>query len=245
MLVFVCNAVHADVYKSINADGEVVYSDVPSKDSRRMEMPETPAYTPPPVPVAGKVERKVVANDFYKSFVMTKPANETTLRNNLGIVMLETALTPSLQTRLRHRMQFYLDGNPHGNPSDRTAVTMSDIDRGEHRLSASVVDPDGNVLISTADVTVFVKRESRLQGREGDGSVDFPDNPDVPGDSPANPGNITDNPNLLTDNPNILSENPNIKSKNPNARSQNPNVRSTNPNIINPKKHPSPAPQSK
>lgn len=220
-------AAQAEVYKSINDKGEVVYSDTPSQGAERVKLPTLPTYTPPPVVPAPSVAPALEDNAVYESFSFSKPQNEATVRNNLGIIMIETRLAPPLQTRLKHRIQFYLDGKPNGPPLDRTAITMSNIERGAHTLSASVLDKNGRVMASTGDITVHVKRESKLQD-EQETETD-------------NPSNRTPNPNVLSDTPNQLSTNPNVRSTTPNIGSQTPNLRTTTPNIINPPP-PKPAP---
>ena len=72
------------------------------------------------------------------------PANEETVRNNLGILNIEAQLTPALQGRLKHRVQYFLNGEPYGTPIGKTSLTISNLDRGEYTLSASVVDADGD-----------------------------------------------------------------------------------------------------
>jgi hypothetical protein len=72
-------------------------------------------------------------------------------------------LTPALQGRLKHRVQYFLNGEPYGTPIGKTSLTISNLDRGDYTLSASVVDADGTVLISTGDVVVYMKRHSVLQ----------------------------------------------------------------------------------
>ena len=220
VLVLAAAGAQAEVYKSVNEKGEVVYSDTPSQGAEHVKLPSLPTYTAPPVIPSAKAAREPAKNAFYESFAFNKPENDETVRNNLGIVMIETRLTPSLQTKLRHRIQFYLDGEPNGPLIDRTAITMSNIERGAHTLSASVLDKDGKVLVSTGDITVHVKRESKLHDKQATES--------------DNPSNRTAEPNVFSDTPNQLSTNPNVRTDNPNVRSQTPNLRSTTPNIINP-----------
>ena len=227
LLALVSAGVQAEVYKSTNEKGEVVYSDTPSRGAERVKLPTLPTYTAPPVAPSTSVDREPAKNGDYESFTFNKPNNDETVRNNLGIVMIETRLAPDLQTKLRHRIQFYLDGVPHGPRLDRTAATMSNLDRGEHTLSASVLDDDGKVLITTSNITVHIKRESRLQDEQATET--------------DNPSSRTSNPNVLSDTPNQLSTNPNVRTANPNVNSQTPNLRSTTPNIINPPA-PKPAP---
>jgi hypothetical protein len=126
-------------------------------------MPALPTYTPPPMPPPGP--RPVQAPDeadSYKTFVIKSPVNEETVRNNLGILNIETILTPALQTRLNHRVQYFLNGKPYGTPVGKTSLTINNLDRGEYTLSASVVDANGKTLISTDSVVLFIKRNSIL-----------------------------------------------------------------------------------
>ena len=163
ILVLIACQAHAEIYKSINADGEVVYSDTPTQGSERLKMPALPTYTPPPVaPPSFTPTQAPEKKDYYESFVFVSPANEDTVRNNLGILNIQVSVTPALLGRLRHRVQFFLNGEPYGTPVGNTSLTISNLDRGEYTLSAAIVDTDGNVLISTGDIVVHMKRHSIL-----------------------------------------------------------------------------------
>jgi hypothetical protein len=48
IVLFACQA-NAEIYKSINAAGEVVYTDTPTQGAEKLKMPALPTYTPPPV----------------------------------------------------------------------------------------------------------------------------------------------------------------------------------------------------
>ena len=231
LLVLITCTAQAEIYKSQNEKGEWVYSDKPSPSAERMKLPPLSTYKSPPLRTSGSPPPKAIENDIYAGFSFIKPVNDETLRNNLGIVMAETKLVPALQHKLKHRIQFYLDNEPYGPVIASTAVTMSNLDRGAHTLSASVVDQEGNTLISTGSVTVHVKRESKLNVI--DDAVPTPLDPANPNIKTENPNIRTPNPNILSPNPNVLSPNPNILSPNPNILSPNPNVLSPNPNIIN------------
>jgi hypothetical protein len=163
IVLFACQA-NAEIYKSINAAGEVVYTDTPTQGAEKLKMPALPTYTPPPVPTSSFTPvQSTEKAEFYNSFLIVSPANEETIRNNLGILNIEAQLTPALQGRLKHRVQYFLNGEPYGTPIGKTSLTISNLDRGDYTLSASVVDADGTVLISTGDVVVYMKRHSVLQ----------------------------------------------------------------------------------
>jgi len=201
-----------------------VYSDTQTPGSEQVRLPPLPTYKPPPIPPRKAAGKAAPVSGIYKAFAILKPKNDATVRNSLGIIQVQLKLSPSLEYKDDHRIQYYLDGKRHGPLVDKTAITMSNIDRGSHTLSASVYDADGVELISTETITVNVKRQSRLQGKDAFENIDPPE----PGD-----GDVT-SPNILTENPNLRIQNPNVRSQNPNVRSQNPNVRSQNPNIISP-----------
>lgn len=201
----------ADVYKTVR-DGEVIYSDQPAPGAEKIQLPELPSYRPPPLPRTTAAAGPAQQGGPYDSMAIMKPANDATIRNNLGIIQVQVRLEPALKSRSKHRIQYYLDGQPHGPPIENTGITFSNITRGEHTISAVVLDEKGSVLIRTESVTVHVKRESKLNPVDRfEPSTDTDETQKNPGDRDFNP---------------------NVRSHNPNARSANPNARSTNPNVI-------------
>ena len=87
LLVLLATTAQAEVYKSINADGEVIYSDIPSQGAKPVQMPALPTYTPPPMPVAPPPAgaAKQAVDDTYSVFFLTKPRTDETIRSNAGI----------------------------------------------------------------------------------------------------------------------------------------------------------------
>jgi hypothetical protein len=163
LLVLLAFQANAEIYKSINADGEVVYSDTPSKGAEKVTMPALPTYTPPPVPTTSYTPAQTPEKKaYYETFAFVSPVNEETIRNNLGILNINAKLVPALQTRSGHRVQFYLNGEPYGKPVGKTSLTINNLDRGEYTLSAAVVNPDGTALITTDAIVVYMKRHSIL-----------------------------------------------------------------------------------
>ncbi|MGD8312456.1 MAG: DUF4124 domain-containing protein [Gammaproteobacteria bacterium] len=157
LLALIAVAVQAELYKSINQDGEVVYSDSPSPGARRLKLPELPTYALPPVGSLRTPSRVPIKNDLYERFVFAAPANDATIRDELGVIHTELQLVPGLGDD--HLIQYYLDDKPYGPPYDQLTVTMSNLAPGRHRLSASVIDRQGNILISTEDIVVTIERE--------------------------------------------------------------------------------------
>jgi hypothetical protein len=164
LLLVLASGVHAEVYKSVNESGEVVYSDQPGPNAQRMKLPELPTYSPPPIPSfsAGTSQTKPVAASPYKSVKIVVPENDATVRDNQGVVRVEVALDPPLMVQQGHKIQFYLNGEPHGMPVGTTSISFSNLDRGTYSLTSSVVNAEGAVLSSADPVVFHLHRESVL-----------------------------------------------------------------------------------
>jgi hypothetical protein len=170
LLLLWAGLAQAEVYKSTNADGEVIFSDQPSPGAEQVQLPELPTYSAPPVRTPSRTSgagQKPAVQSLYQSMMFTAPEDDATVRNNLGALSAAVSLQPALKTRLGHRIQYYLDDAPQGTPVTSTSIGFTDLDRGSHRLSASVVDARGNAIISTDTVIFHLHRESiNFPGRQ-------------------------------------------------------------------------------
>lgn len=165
IILLLAQTVQADVYKSINADGEVVFTDVPTAGAEPVELPGLSTYEPAPVVV--KYGRALVEGDaqddaVYKSLKIISPEDDATIRDNQGIANLTLALEPALLTKSGHQIQYFLDGKAYGKPLPRLSRTYRDIERGTHTLSAAVIDVEGTTLVSADPVTIHLHKTSIL-----------------------------------------------------------------------------------
>lgn len=175
LLVLLTGLVQAAVYKTITESGEVIYSDTPTSNAERMRLPELPTYTPPPLPKSiASPAKQPVKKSLYKSMVISEPEDQATLRDNQGLVQISIKLDPPLMTQLGHKIQYFLDDNPHGSPVGNVVVGFSNIDRGTHTVSAYVIDQDDNPVMSSPAVTFHLHRES----------INNPNNPNNPKNKP-------------------------------------------------------------
>lgn len=141
-------------------------------------MPELPTYTPPPVAESSAVTTdEPTKTAAYNELVFVKPEDDATIRDNQGIINAELKLVPALRIRSNHRIQFYLDGEPHGEPGTSIRTTMANVDRGEHNLWASVLDSSGDAVISSDPVIVHLHRQTI-------NNPNHPNNPNRPRPTP-------------------------------------------------------------
>ena len=162
LLMLLAASVQADVYRSVNENGEIIYSDQPTPDAQRINLPELPTYKAPPVPGFSSTPETAPIVSPYKSVKITAPENDATIRDNQGVVRVQVVLAPPLITRQGHKIQFSLNGEPHGIPVGTTSISFSNLDRGTYTLSASVVDANGAVLKTSDPVVFHLHRESVL-----------------------------------------------------------------------------------
>lgn len=148
------------VYKQVNPDGTITYSDKPAAGAEEVKVPTVPTYQPPKVPEFTPYQKPEKPAPFaYDSLKITSPANDETIRENVGDVTVVLSVSPSL--RPGHRIEYLLDGAS-VERSTQSSYQFKNMDRGSHNLTAQIVDESGNVLNSSS-VTVHLQRTSTLQ----------------------------------------------------------------------------------
>jgi hypothetical protein len=152
--------VQAEVYRIVNPDGSVTFTDQPVQGAEKLDLPPVMTYSAPKVrtPAPAGQDTDGSGGQSYSRFVIASPAPETTIRDNAGNVSMVVQVDPSLQVERGHRIQFMVDGVDQGEPVDSTGITFQNVDRGSHTLSARIVAADGTTLETTPPVTVFVHR---------------------------------------------------------------------------------------
>lgn len=146
------------VYKRVNPDGSVEYSDQPMQGAEVMKVPKGSTFTMPestPSSSAAVDNAAETAKVSYDSLDITRPANDETIRSNEGKLTALARVTPQLAPE--HRFRWSLDGAivPDVNSPE---LRMNNVDRGSHTLQAEIVDADGNVVISSDTVTFHLMR---------------------------------------------------------------------------------------
>lgn len=160
LYLLVVTAVSADVYRSVDDDGNVVFSDQPSPGAEKLDVQEiqtieTRPLAPPPLPAPPDT-----TFPGYDKIAITSPEYDATIRDNQGNLSVTTVLEPQLQTGLGHQLLLYMDGKPVSEGGSATAFNLENIDRGTHSLQAVAVDRDGNEIGRSATTVVHMKRAS-------------------------------------------------------------------------------------
>lgn len=185
----------ATVYKSVDKQGNVTYSDQPTPGSEKVTIePQTTVKTPqsqqapsgppgqgflppgqlsPPgynnqqqqAPPYGTqqypggpsappyLNQMIPGKQYYKNFEMTFPVNQQTFHNQRRIIV-SFDVQPGL--RSGDTIQLFVDGQPYGPPQASTNLLLDNLDRGEHTVSAQLLDRNGRAIFTLDDRTIYI-----------------------------------------------------------------------------------------
>jgi len=155
----------AAVYKWVQPDGSVMYSDrAPQENTAPAELPTLQQIKmPPPPPVDNNTAPANTASQpqstQYSKLEITSPTNNSAFRDNAGQVTIKLDLQPALQGD--DAISLTLDGSEVGQTKS-TSVTLKNVNRGTHTLGAVVKDSQGVTMISATPITFTLQRTSVL-----------------------------------------------------------------------------------
>jgi len=166
LLLLVASVTQAQVYRTVDKDGNVIYTDVPSDNAEEVVIDIAPSYTPPeitplvieePLPETGES----VDTPLYKLSI-TSPAQNQSFQNPETITVT-VGINPELSELRSDKLLFKLDGKPIGEPQVSSSITLAELERGSHILVVSAVDKSGKVLKRSKSVLFHVHRRSVAQ----------------------------------------------------------------------------------
>ena len=169
LLVGIAPTLQAAIYKTVDKEGNVVYTDVPPKQSSAaMDVDRGNTYIAAEAAADDAAQFEALAETgdqqqaatSYSELSITAPNHDQAVRENAGNLAVTVASLPALDAALGHQVQILLDGQKAATGGAR--VSLTNIDRGTHSLTAQIIDTSGEVLISSAPVTFHMLRYSRL-----------------------------------------------------------------------------------
>lgn len=152
----------ADIYKSVDKNGVVTFSDTPPKEkSASNERIELPAHTNR-MPSIEVPERLVSENSEAPAnpsiLIITAPLDNATIPMGPGIFDVLADVQPPLKDD--EFVELCLDDTPVAPPQKIPQWTLTYVTRGAHKLEIRRVSSSGELLDSSAPITVFVLRPS-------------------------------------------------------------------------------------
>ncbi len=156
--------VFAEMYKWIDEDGNISYSDQPPYKGAQTLTPPTISTTPAvktPPKTASQKEKENEENKNatkYSYFKITSPENDATIRDNNGNFSISMNSKPALDTAAGHYISILIDGKAVKKQSS-TSASFSNIDRGTHKISAQIKNRNNTVVRSANTITIHLHRQ--------------------------------------------------------------------------------------
>lgn len=152
-----------EIYRWVDANGVIHYgSQPPSKDAKPATLPELQTYrsgrppqtSAPATSTAAPAAAPGAGVAVEYQLRITAPVADETFRDPQGLVPVSLALSPALPEGGGY--VYYLDGVAQNKkPWLAANYTLTEVERGEHSLSAAAVDKDGRQLVRSGAVRIY------------------------------------------------------------------------------------------
>ena len=171
MLLLAAYCAQAELFKWVDADGNIIYSDQPPPGAEKKDhqvdeealphLNTTPALETPVTSSTSSKANKEDAKERYKSVAIVEPENDTSMRQNAGNVSIKVAIDPYLFNERGDTLAIYMDGFEVSRGRD-LSVQLVEVDRGTHVIRAEIVNSKGKVIKKANPVTFTLHRYSAL-----------------------------------------------------------------------------------
>ena len=159
--LFFLTSVSAGVYRSTDADGNIIYTDKPSPDAEEIRIDKVQTIPAGPDDFEYTTPDNSADEGDYTKLEIVSPENNHVFTGNTGDVTVSVVIEPELNTENGDRLILTMDGKKEAD-STSTSFSFTNLDRGTHTVEVHVVNKDGKSLISSAPVTFTMKRTSVL-----------------------------------------------------------------------------------
>ncbi|MEM7612552.1 MAG: DUF4124 domain-containing protein [Pseudomonadota bacterium] len=176
--VFAASSVDAQqIYRWVDENGVVHYSDQPREDGDEPASVETVEIDVPPgiqnpsrvvlsTPAQGNDPSAVNQDPFaaaaeatqsdYRSAEIIAPTEQQVLWNLATRLPVRVSVDPALASS--DQIQILLDGQPIGEPISTTETVVQPVYRGEHTISANIIDSTGTIIFVGQPITFYVQQ---------------------------------------------------------------------------------------
>jgi hypothetical protein len=150
--LFTVQGVNAEIYRSVDANGNPVFSDTPSQGGVSVELQSTnttPATPPRPRDTPAAQEVAPAASSLH----LSSPRDGEVFAN--GRIGISVSATTNNPLKSGQRVRFSLNGKSLQN-SQTLQLRIPLLPRGEHQIRAELLDADDAVMSQdTANITVY------------------------------------------------------------------------------------------
>jgi hypothetical protein len=162
-LLFVCLPVSAEIYRWIDNEGNVIYSDQPNPKAEQIELSPTTTYSPtvtaqPEISIIEETSEADLPVPPYELRIVSPGQNESIWVNS-GNLTVSLIVEPTLDAERQDKIRLLLDGSEVGVQAS-TSFELTELSRGQHQLTAEVINQSGQTLTQATVVTFQLHRAS-------------------------------------------------------------------------------------
>ena len=164
-------ACHAQIYKSVDDQGNVTFSDRPPAASESAETVElrplntqpAPASPPRATPAPEPDRQDEDATGAVLLRILTPQPDQVIPIGELGNLTVSVEVEPPLTEG--EQLQLLLDGSPRGEPQRASQWQLEELPRGGHDLQINRLGAQGEVRASSDSVRFYVMRPLNIRNR--------------------------------------------------------------------------------
>ncbi len=151
----------AEIYKSVDKDGNVVYTDQAPHGGKKTEKitlkpsNSVPAIETPAIKLSPDNPDKPFK---YKTLRIVSPEHDSAIEHGPGNFSVTAKINPNL--RNSDSIQLFIDGEPYGQPGSSTSWALTNVFRGTHILQVKVLNARGKTLKKSKKSSIHVFRPS-------------------------------------------------------------------------------------
>lgn len=165
LILLISSSTFAQMYKWVDDEGNISYADQPPfKGAEKLDAPELTTVPAKKIPEKKaepvKEDKKETKYTFFR---ITSPENDATIRNNEGNFSVSLGIKPPLNTTQGHYFTVLVDGKAVQKKTHTTTISLNNIDRGTHKISASIKDKNNKVLRTAKSIAIHLHRQSVLR----------------------------------------------------------------------------------
>ncbi len=150
----------AVIYKSVDENGNVVFSDSPpDKSAEKIEL--GPINTIPALDLPANQDdsagQPTQDDASYQTFEITQPQPDQSIRDNAGNIAVAVSVAPTIDSDTNDQIVITMDGREVSRGT-KTSIDLSNVSRGTHTLDAHIVNSSGKKLATANSVEFHVLR---------------------------------------------------------------------------------------
>jgi hypothetical protein len=167
VLPLTLSTVQAKVYKIVDENGRVTFTDRPQAAQQESSTPVPisptnvqPAVNIEPVPIDANPAQEPEFKG-YSSVSIDAPSHDSTVPPGQLDVTIKVSSNPELQPG--HLVRIIYDNKPAAAPSSNMSLTIDQLERGSHQIQAQILSDSGKVIARSRTIEIHVKRGTAPQ----------------------------------------------------------------------------------